>query len=43
MENKENILKCIEFVKEAVKIEDRDMIRSYYEQLNDLIINLQLE
>ena len=38
MELKESILSCIEFVKMAIRQNDKDMLNSYYEQLNDLII-----
>jgi len=38
-----NILNCLEFVKQAVIDKDNDMLRSYYEQLNDLIVSLELE
>jgi len=37
------ILTCLEFIKQAVIEKDKDMLRSYYEQLNDLIISLELE
>lgn len=32
------IVNCMEFIKTGIKQNDRDMVRSYYEQLNDLII-----
>ena len=38
MELKENILNCMEFVKMGIQDNDKEMVNSYYEQLNDLII-----
>ena len=33
-----SIITCMDFVKMGVLQNDRDCVRSYYEQLNDLII-----
>ena len=33
-----DIYQCLQFVAEGVTANDKDMTRSYYEQLNDLII-----
>lgn len=33
-----NLLLCLNFVKTGIEQQDKDMVRSYYEQLNDLII-----
>ena len=33
-----NIIKCVRFVLEGVSNNDVDMARSYYEQLNDLML-----
>lgn len=38
-----SIIDCLELVKIAVIQKDKDMLRSYYEQLNDLIISLDFE
>lgn len=35
--NKKVILNCLVFVKSAVENEDKDMLRSYTEQLMDLV------
>ena len=38
MENKQEMLSCLAFVKHAIETDDRDCLRSYYEQLNDFVI-----
>lgn len=37
LKHKGEMLSCLSFIRKAVEEEDRDMLRSYFEQLNDLV------